>query len=171
MNAILYMLTFPSGKIYIGVTTGTVKNRIVRHVSHSKSRDYAVHRAIRKYGREGIVARTLAVGSRDYILDLEQRAIAAFGTLVPTGYNQSLGGDGVRVPTFTAEHRVKLASAKRGKPGNNPNGTRHTLETRKKISEANRGRPVSAETRKKIGITKIGNKYGQKRRAACAPSF
>lgn len=171
MKTLLYILTFPSGKAYIGVTTGTVERRLIRHVSHAKSRDHAIHRAFRKYGSAAVEVRVLAVGPKDYILDLERKAIAAFETLVPLGYNQSLGGEGIRVPTFTAEHRAKLAAAKKGKPGNNPNGTRHTLETRKKISAANRGRNVSAETRKKIGISKIGNKYGQKRSGACAPSF
>ena len=75
MKTLLYMLTFPSRKIYIGVTTGTVENRIIRHVSHSKSRDYAVHRAIRKYGRESIVARVLA-------LRVKGKPYALFG---PTG--------------------------------------------------------------------------------------
>ncbi|TGP65455.1 hypothetical protein EN868_03120 [Mesorhizobium sp. M2D.F.Ca.ET.225.01.1.1] len=75
----------------------------------------------------------------------------------------------------SAESRANMSAAKRGKPG-----PRHTAETRAKISAAHMGkkmpprsddhrakiserltgRPVSAETRAKIGARSIGNTYG-----------
>lgn len=157
----LYRLTFPSGKSYIGITSGAVKRRVVRHISQAKEgRRSAVSQAIRKY--RTFKTEVLAVaGDWTYLCDLEQRAIAAFKTMAPHGYNLTLGGEGVLGVTKTKKQRESHAAAVRGKGAGNRHalGYRHTDEARKKISEAGIGREFSDERRAKIGATKVGNKY------------
>jgi len=47
----LYALTFPNGKQYIGITSGTLRRRVNLHRSHANTgRPGAVYNAIRKYG-------------------------------------------------------------------------------------------------------------------------
>lgn len=158
---LLYRLTFPNGKSYIGITSGAVKRRVLRHVSQAKEgRRSAVSQAIRKYGTFETVVLAVA-GDWSYLCDLEQRAIAAFGTLAPNGYNLTLGGEGVLGVKQTKERREAHSAAMRGKGMGNKRalGYRHTKEAKKKISEAGVGREFSAERRAKIGATKVGNKY------------
>lgn len=96
----LYCLTSPSGRSYIGITSKTAQARFVAHVrdaTYVKGGVVAIHRAIRKYGPSGFKVRTLVVADDlEYLRVLEQRAIAAFKTLSPHGYNLTVGGDGVR---------------------------------------------------------------------------
>lgn len=128
----LYMLTAPSGKRYIGVTKKPLSYRVNEH-SHAKT---VMGRAVRKYGGN-IVARILAVGDEDYIYDLEHKAIEAFGTMAPHGYNLREGGQ----------------------------GGRHTEESKRKIGDANRGRTRSSETCARIGAASRGRVPSKEARA------
>ena len=159
---LLYRLTFPNGKSYIGITSGAVKRRVLRHVSQAKEgRRSAVSQAIRKYGTFETVVLAVA-GDWSYLCDLEQRAISAFGTLAPNGYNLTLGGEGVLGVKRTKEQREAHGAAVRGKGLGNKHalGYRHTKEARERISSAGVGRIFSDESRSKIGAAKVGNRYG-----------
>lgn len=117
----LYCLTFPEGKQYIGITCLSMKARLSHHVR--SKRGIVVH-AIKKYGLPAISV--LAVGQRDYISELERRAIIKYRTLVPNGYNLTKGGDGFSSQDMKERwsdpaFREKTTKAmKNGKPrGNN----------------------------------------------------
>ena len=56
----------------------------------------------------------------------------------------------------SAETRKKMSEAHKGKPGPNK-GKKHSEETKKKIGEKSKGRYPSAETRKKLSAAKKGN--------------
>jgi hypothetical protein len=92
----------------------------------------AIGKALRKYGNQ-IKGEVLAIGDEDYIYELERKAIEAFGTMAPEGYNLKEGG----------------------------RGGRHTEESKRKISEANLGKYVSEETRKKIGAKSKGRVFSK----------
>lgn len=163
MNAgCLYSLTFPNGKRYIGITAGALSRRLSLHKSHAKTgRAGAVYNAIRKYGPAGFIAETLVVAADwEYLCDLEKKAIAAFGTLAPCGYNLTAGGEGFLGQTFTPEQRAKMSVARKGKgtgPRLHARGWSHTVEAKRKIAEAGKGRVFSEDARAKIGASKIGN--------------
>lgn len=73
----LYALTFPNGQQYIGVTYNEW-TRLTQHLSRArKGSPQPVHQAIREQGVPDF--RVLCIGPRDYIADLERRAIEAFG--------------------------------------------------------------------------------------------
>jgi len=131
----LYRLDFPSGKSYVGITTGSVESRFRVHVRDSKKGGpQTIHRALRKYGAEAVKRVTLAISnSWEYLQLVEKNAIRVFGTFGKGGYNSTLGGDGFLGGRHTPESKAKIAQASRN----------CSAETRRKIGDAFRGKPGS----------------------------
>lgn len=107
---IVYRLTSPVGKCYIGVA----KNLEDRFHVH-KTSPYAVGQMIRKYGEENIQKETLLVGEPDYCYMIEARLIESLGTVSPRGYNLTAGGKGVRghAPEVLERMGVAISAALR----------------------------------------------------------
>lgn len=160
MSGILYKLDFSSGKSYIGVTTRSIDERISEHERQSRyGKGCAVNYAWRKYGKPKISI--LAIVSIPLLFDCEKRAIEAFRTLAPHGYNVMPEGSispmhipGVaekvslalkgrpsplRGTKFSEQHKLHLSASLKGKQ--NWLGKHHSAQTKKKISAANKGRP------------------------------
>ena len=128
----LYRLTFPNSKIYIGATKFSAEYRFEKHCKYAPTSKNPSGRAIMKFGRENILVETLAVGSEEYIFDLEIKAIRAFNSTDPrVGYNVTTGGRGIRGIIFTEEHRRKISVGKTGKTRESP-----SVETRRRQSAA-----------------------------------
>lgn len=168
----LYLLTFSNGKAYIGITSGTVKRRLVLHRYHARSgRKGALQAAIRKYG--DFEVKVLVEAEWDYLVELEVAAISAFETRYPNGYNLTDGGEGTvgRRVTETEREASRQRNLRKIADGTfhlkPPAGYTHSAETRAKMSRSRMGREFSEETRKKIGLTKVGNTYGVGRQ--CPP--
>lgn len=130
MNNLLYKLTFPNGKIYLGMTYKTAEERFKDHTyfAITNKYDYMLHRAIRKYGPDSVKIETLAVGSREYIMELEVRAIALFKTQdTNIGYNIHKGGPGTAFyGPHTEEAKAKIAKASTGR--------KHTSQAKRKMT-------------------------------------
>lgn len=151
-NWCLYQILFPNGKRYIGITSN-FKERMASHLWCARyapdRKRFRLHHAIEKYGWDNIERRILIVGSRNYICEMEIRAIAAWNlTDVRFGYNVLLGGD--LAPTLNPD------VAKRS--GDSRKGIRKSEEHKRKISEALKGHRHSDATKKKIGKAFIGRK-------------
>lgn len=59
---ILYKLTFPNGKSYIGITTESLSRRVQRHVNYARAgKSYALSSAIRKYGEDSFPQKSLVM--------------------------------------------------------------------------------------------------------------
>ena len=112
-----------NGKKYIGVTSKALVGRMRNHrnSAHSKS-FFAFHCAIRKYGfeafsweilKENIDFAEAVLLEKEYILSF--RAFIGFSDC--TGYNMTLGGDGVLGLKWTPEQIQKLSDSHKGKPG------------------------------------------------------
>lgn len=106
----LYALTWPSGKQYIGITLKTAEERFAFHLKHcGDGRRNAVHRAILKYGPNAVTITTLVVSNDPaYLRAVERRAIKAYGTMAPGGYNLSGGGEDFAF--WATESRDKLVA-------------------------------------------------------------
>ncbi len=125
---IVYLLTSPSGKSYVGQTTRPLPVRWSQHKSDARLRkhDWPIQRAIRKYGAENFTVVVAARASSKANLDaLEKFFIPMFGD-----YNIAPGGEGgaisaeanakrrasLKGKTKSAEHCKAISIAKSGKP-------------------------------------------------------
>lgn len=128
---VIYKLTSPSRKSYVGQTIKTAEKRWLEHVEDAfnplKDHCKALNEAIRKYGKDAFTIETLYVCDDDLLLDyLEIEFINELNTLTPFGYNIKLGGS----------------------------SGLHAEETKQKISNSLKGRVISEETKHKMMTTK-----------------
>jgi group I intron endonuclease len=134
MYGIIYKATSPSGKVYIGQTVKTLSRRKGNHKDQSLKSYHSYHfaNAIRKYGIDNFVWEQVdTADSKEELNQKEKYWIAYYNSTNPTfGYNSQNGGSN-------------------GTPSN---------ETRKKMSEVQKGRKATAQSRRKNSEAKIGNK-------------
>lgn len=123
MTGIIYKVTSPSGKVYIGQTIGQFKVRRRRHehcAFHEKSSSYNTKfsYAIRKY-KEKLLWEILYYVNEDELNLCEQIEIKKYDSY-NCGYNGTLGGNdaGFRGRKHSIEAKQKLSEQKKGK--NNP---------------------------------------------------
>lgn len=160
---ILYKLTFANGKSYIGITSCSLERRLSLHRSHAKREKRGIlQRAIRKYGPFGFTSEIIE-RSDDWksLCNLEKTAIVLFNTLVPNGYNLTMGGEGTSGFKMRSDQIKRSLQNRRCTKGRalRPVGWKHSEEARRKISEAGKGRIFSEERKSKIGNIHRGNKY------------
>lgn len=169
-RGVLYKLTFPNGKAYIGITSRTANARFKEHCKNAASgRGIAVSRAISKYGRDSVVVETLLVASWDYLLFIEPIAIKRFGTKGDGGYNLSSGGEGVIGVIPSAETRERLRQANTGKKHSEATIEKMRASSKTAVwSDESRerlrhmaGKKLSAETVEKLRQANLGRKPTQ----------
>lgn len=133
---LVYLLRFPNGKIYIGMTSKTVRKRYYLKDSHNEE----LREIKSKYKFEEIYHDILGDGlTRAEASKIEKSEIARHNSTNPNvGYNVSPGG----VATFA--------------------GMKHTEQAKEKIRAANVGKIVSAETRSKASLSHKGKNVGEK---------
>lgn len=107
------MLTSPSGKSYIGQTTMEFDERWGSHVRSARNgkKDFAIARAIRKYGADNFKTEVLLICNNKFLNDYERQFIAMYRTLSPNGYNMTEGGDSNVV--FCEETRKKMSETQK----------------------------------------------------------
>jgi group I intron endonuclease len=127
---VIYCLTSPSGKKYIGQTRRSLEERLRDHV-HSKE-CVALHHAIMKYGIETFQKEIIVVCNNEHLDYYEKRSIDMYHALVPHGYNIRTGGvDGLHCE----ESRERMRVSKLGEK--NPNfGKPRTDDFKEKLSKA-----------------------------------
>jgi group I intron endonuclease len=98
MNGFIYLIVnLVNQKKYVGQTSKSVAGRWKDHVANAKSGlDFALYRAIRKYGASNFSIQELACCEVSLLNDLEKQFIKSQGTLASlgSGYNETLGGEG-----------------------------------------------------------------------------
>ena len=129
------------GKIYVGQTRRTLAERISEHKRKNRKLSY-IYRAINKYGIDAFDITILEIcDTLERLNEREKFWIKELNCKIPIGYNMTDGGLGRVV---TDEERSHKSASQKG----------HIVseETRKKISQANKGKShiVSEETRKKM---------------------
>lgn len=157
--AYLYRLTSPSGKSYIGIAKDYRQRWQIHRYRAKRGHNSAIYSAIRKYKWESFSSEILVIGSFEYVKELEVKAIAAFNTLYPHGYNLTKGGDG-SVGRHTPQHvRDKIANSNRGQ--------KRDALMRQRLSAARKGGTVSESQRAKISIKmkQVCDEAWRKRRA------
>ncbi len=93
---IIYMITSPSGKKYIGQTVQSLENRWKQHIDASK-REYkdnckVLNKSLRKYGEKHFLIELLEECEQEYLNERELFYIEKYNTIVPNGMNIKRGG-------------------------------------------------------------------------------
>jgi|UniRef100_A0A6C0DJ86 group I intron endonuclease len=130
---VIYKLTSPSGKSYIGQTKRSIETRIKEHF---KCPGYciALENAIKKYGNK--MEYEILLETNDEQLNLyESRMIHVYNTVEPFGYNIRSGGE---ASTHSEQSCERMRQAKLGDKNHNF-GKPRTEEAKLAISAAKSG--------------------------------
>jgi predicted GIY-YIG superfamily endonuclease len=104
---IIYCITFPSGKIYIGQTRQKLEKRLTQHKSCKD--DTLISRAFKKYDTYKVDV--LLIIDNSLLDEYEIKFIEIYNSLTPYGYNSRTGGqDGYH---FSNEIREKCSKSQR----------------------------------------------------------
>lgn len=138
----VYVITNTKNKKkYIGFTIHSIELRLNSHTKGDFAAAKLLHEAILEFGKENFTIKTIFEGTCEQALEKEKYFIKKLKTRFPGGYNIREGG----LPFFL--------------------GRKHTVEARKKMSEARignkyaSGHKPTAETKAKISAAKKGNRY------------
>ncbi len=141
---LIYRMIFPNGKMYIGLTTRTIRERKNEHKSDflSKRNNWPVYNAMNKYGWENIKWEILEDNITDfeYLKEREAFNILKYDTYLPNGYNMTLGGEGRYGRIVSEETRKKMSLSQKSKPL-----TKKQLKNLRNLWKICRGRKQSKE--------------------------
>lgn len=145
-----------NGKKYVGQATNLkVRQRAWKNLNKSYA-GTAINNARAKYGIDNFGFEILKECDDKELDYWEKYYIKELNTKAPYGYNMTDGGEGRNGSSVSEETRKKLSECNKGK--------HHSEETRKKISENNKGKIFSEKTRKKMSEAHKGEKsyiYGK----------
>ena len=160
MNYKVYKHTFPNGKVYIGITNIGVNRRWRNNGEGYKGQ--FVYKAICKYGWSNVKHEVLFENLTQQEAEQKEIELIAFykSNQRDFGYNLANGGNSLGM--HSEESKRKMSKSRKGLLVGDKNPMWHkvvSVETRKKISEANKGKKLKLET-----IQKIANKNRGKKR-------
>jgi group I intron endonuclease len=142
---IIYKITSPKGKSYIG-RTNDFKRRMVehKHCAYSKKSSNSLYRAIRKYGWDNMNKEIICEVDPTQSQKIEEELILLNNT-VRKGYNDTYigaGGDQWKSRRDSDEYMEWIEKMKKVTKGENNGmyGKTHSNKTRKKLQEKAKGR-------------------------------
>ncbi len=144
---IIYKITNTiTGRVYIGQTVQTLKERWRQHRQRDNSRNEQsyLHNSITKYGADCFTVEQIdSASTLEGLNVLETHYIKVFDCLSPKGYNLELGGNSKLCHEDT---KAKISNTMRGRPILNrwEKGRTgpHLEETKEKIRQKLKGRPI-----------------------------
>ena len=155
MGCIYARINKINGKRYVGQASNMEQRQ---NRWNNLSIPYAgslINRARKKYGVDGFELIILKECPDEEMNQLEMYFIKELNTKRPNGYNLTDGGNSTNGYTHTEETKRKMSEALKGK--NNPNYGKHLSEEHKrKLSEALRGKHHTEEARRKMSESKKG---------------
>ena len=149
MGYVYKIINTVNNKAYIGVSIHEPeKKRIKAHLSGHGNR--YLKNAVKKYGKDAFTYEILEANVFDEFLpDLEVAYIEKFNTVAPNGYNLTHGGEKNKKPS--AETRRKQSEASRGR--------KHSEETLRKISEISKRNWENPEYLRKMSVALKGENH------------
>lgn len=144
---LIYLLSFPNGKHYVGRTKNTLDQRLAEHkAAAKKQKQHQLYYAINKYGWDSIEKSVLFIATTEEELILRELFYIQKYNSVKEGYNMTynteIGGDNWKGRKHTEEYdlwREKIADKLRGS-NNIMYGKNHTEEALVKMKEKAKGR-------------------------------
>ena len=166
----VYKHTTPSGKVYIGITEQKPEKRWQNGNGYKHNKHF--YNAILKYGWENIEHDVLYDGlTKEQACNKEIDLIAKYDATNPKhGYNNSTGGEcsavGARHSQEARKRKSELIKEeyKTGKRVPTTKGKHLSEETRKKLSEANKGQKQTPQQRKALMNYLVGHKVSDETR-------
>lgn len=158
MGSIYLITNLINGKQYVGQTKRSVEDRYAEHIQEALNTNKNLHlyNSIRKYGIENFSIDILEDNVDEKDLDrLEIYYIGLFDTF-HNGYNNTVGGGGVRGYHHNKETRYRI-----GKSVSKNMWKINTPERTAKIIAAQKGRKFTYEHRKNISIACKGKRKGE----------
>jgi len=167
------MTCLVNGKKYVGQTTYSLRVRFQRHFNNARypgQKDFYLHRALRKYGKDNFqISLLCSCGNKEELDLMEDLYILLYDTMNSRiGYNRKRGGANGKQSKETRKlasqvrmgkkrtpeqcARIREASLKSDRTLTHP-GWHHTEATRKKMSVSQKTRkrgPRDAQTKKKL---------------------
>lgn len=154
----IYKITSPSNKIYIGKARKIFCRLGGYRISQCKSQP-RIYNSFLKYGIDNHSFEIIDICEEGRLNELEQQYINFYDTFgTPHGLNLTSGGDGGKLSEESIE---KLRKFKTGKPNLKIRGIPKSPEHRRRISEMNKGKKLSEETKKNISNSRIGKYCGE----------
>ena len=107
-SGVVYLISFPNGKKYIGITTTSFKERIRSHISHINTSNLPVHNALRKY-KDKVNWEIIDKASNwEELVKMEVGYILKNKSYIDdNGYNLTKGGDGTTGYKHTEENKIQ----------------------------------------------------------------
>ena len=150
----IYIIFFPNGKVYIGLTTTSLEQRKKEHKSNAKkgNRRY-LYNALRKYNMVDtfkLIEIDIA-DTKEELYEKEMGYIIMYRSFEREyGYNMTYGGDGVNGYVFTEEDRKKISNTVKKYNKENPEvGKKHGEALKKYYQENPEARQEMSEIKKK----------------------
>ena len=156
-EGIIYRISFPNGKIYVGQTVDFYKRKSVHVARVKKGSTFPVHNAMRKY--PNYVIEEIQSCSREALNYFEYLWIFLLRSLtIDNGYNLELPNPDDKGKIVSQETRDKISKAMKGRTSP-MKGRKQSPEARAKIGDANRGRKNSQEHIAKSAAASKGRKH------------
>jgi len=154
MEGIIYIAeNVVNSKVYIGKTTKSLDVRKRQHYYNAEKGSCYFYNALNKYKKDDwnwFIIDTAETEER--LSQLEKLYIKCMESYKPAnGYNSTFGGEG-GIPNL--ETRAKLSAANKGRI--------ITPETRAKLSAAGKGKKLTSEHKAKMSATNIANNNANK---------
>lgn len=145
MRFIYVLKNLINEKVYVGQTKNPKQRRATHFYTAKRNIKYPLYRSIRKHGAENFSFEVIEECDDTVINEREQFWIVHFSSFNPEkGYNLTNGGEGASNYKHTKEHRKRLMGNTFGK------GHHHTVDARKRMSVARRGKSKTREWINKI---------------------
>ena len=159
MSYWVYIHTCPNGKRYVGITGRNPESRWREGKGYQYNKHF--YRAILKYGWSSITHEVFEVDSKEEMYYAEKYLIAYYHTTESEfGYNHSVGGEkGTLGCKHSEETRRKISEAHKGKP-RKP----FSEEAKRHMSEAKKGKPLSEEAKRHMSEAKKGKPLSEEHR-------
>jgi group I intron endonuclease len=140
---VIYKITSPNGKVYIG-RTNNFNQRMIEHkyAAYTKKLKNSLYKAIRKYGWDNMIKEVILEVEPEKAQKIEEELIL-LNNSVRKGYNDTYvggGGDQWEGRRDTDDYMEFLHKMKLVNSSNRMHGKSHTKETKTKQKEKAKGR-------------------------------
>jgi len=164
---IIYLLSFPNGKHYVGRTKNTLAQRLIEHKTRAtKKYQHPLYHAINKYGWDNIIKTQLYNAKTEEELVLKELEYIIQYNSFYNGYNLTLnteiGGDNWKGRRDTPEYIIFVEKMKVINSSNKMHGKTHREESSVKMKEKAKGRYTLSWFQDKYGIEEGEYKYKER---------